>query len=106
MDFPVESIIWTIGYPSKVHGIVEMFLNAIPVTPREPIAAPSTPSWITNWEEVHVKTAGVAVTVGDGVGVGEAGGVVFALLPHPVNSRITVTSTADLTRTFTVVSLI
>ena len=83
-----------------------MFLNAVPVTPRDPIAAPSTPRMIESWDEPQTKDAGVTVGVGVtlGVTVGVGVGVGFELLPHPVNNKSKTPITENLAKTFKVFS--
>ena len=96
-----------------MQAIEEMFLNAVPVTPRDPIAAPSAPRMIESCEESQTNAAVVAVGVGVGVGVelgvtegvGVGVGIGLELLPQPVNNKIAATRIADLAKTFTVVSL-
>lgn len=85
-----------------------MFLNAVPVTPRDPIAAPSTPRMIESWDESQTKdagvTVGVGVTLGVTVGVGVGVGLGLVLLPQPVNNKSKTPITENLVKTFKVIS--
>lgn len=87
-----------------MHADEEMFLSAIPVTPRDPMAAPSTPRIIESWDESQTNDAGVTVGVGVTLGVTVGVGVGFELLPHPVNTKSRIARADTLTKTFKIIS--
>ena len=59
----------------------------MPVTPRDPIAASSTPRDRDNWDESQTNEAGVTVGVGEAIGevVGVVVGLGVELLEQPVS---------------------